>query len=79
MLADFNSNFNETVEEKESEDLEGNEDAFMWLRIVKSVSDLTNDSMANCWEYSIQEFFTYLLFNRKLNIERREQLNKIKQ
>lgn len=49
----------------------------MWLRIVKSVSDLTNDSMANCWEYSIQEFFTYLLFNRKLNIEKRGQLNKI--
>lgn len=55
------------------------EDAFMWLRLVKSVSNLTNDSFSSVWNYSIQEFFSYMLFNRKLNLERKEQLNRIKQ
>lgn len=54
-------------------------DAFGWLRLVKSVSDLTNDSFTRVWEYTVHEFFTYVLFRRKLAQEEKEMINKLKQ
>ena len=71
----------DTTEEDEETDGfpdEGSQDAFVWLRLVKSVSGLTLCSFSECWRMNITEFFTYLMFARKLALEERDRLQKMR-
>lgn len=51
---------------------------FLYLSLIKEVSDITKETWGNCWNMDIITFFSYLAYSREYYRRQQEMIKKEK-